>query len=180
MCFVSICAIAQNTGSSVKGHQYDDSLGTYSKAYSFFLIIHKCMKFVSPNVNRSFLPAAMSISCILFAVYRPKKSSWWRNCQMDIWPILCRRHLNLENNIVASSKSDEIDKCSKTYFNFSRRISTLLGNRLISAALSPHVQAVVHSGPLLTVIWWSHSPALRQCRPVHFLLLAQKPGMDFQ
>src|SRR6218665_652799 len=29
-----------------------------------------------------------------------------------------------------------------------------------SAALSPHVQAVVHSGPLLTVIWWSHSPAL--------------------
>ena len=26
-----------------------------------------------------------------------------------------------------------------------------------SAALSPHVQAVVHSGPLLTVIWWSHN-----------------------
>src|SRR6218665_2368844 len=34
--------------------------------------------------------------------------------------------------------------------------------------------------PLLTVIWWSHSPALRQCRPVHFLWLVQKPGMDFQ
>ena len=49
-----------------------------------------------------------------------------------------------------------------------------------SAVLSPHVQAVVHSGPLLTVIWWSHSPALRQCRPVHFLWLVQKPGMDFQ
>src|SRR6218665_2384044 len=32
-----------------------------------------------------------------------------------------------------------------------------------SAALSPHVQVVVHSGLLLTVIWWSHSPALRQC-----------------
>src|SRR6218665_737381 len=30
-----------------------------------------------------------------------------------------------------------------------------------SVALSPHVQAVVHSDPLLTVIWWSHSPALR-------------------
>src|SRR6218665_3957363 len=26
-----------------------------------------------------------------------------------------------------------------------------------SSALSRHVQAVVHSGPLLTVIWWSHS-----------------------
>src|SRR6218665_3889027 len=26
-----------------------------------------------------------------------------------------------------------------------------------SAALSPHMQAVVHSGPLLTVTWWSHS-----------------------
>src|SRR6218665_1967684 len=38
-----------------------------------------------------------------------------------------------------------------------------------SAALSPHLQAVVHSGPLLTVTWWSHLPALRQCRPVHFL-----------
>src|SRR6218665_2465575 len=49
-----------------------------------------------------------------------------------------------------------------------------------SAVLSPHVQAVVHSGPLLTVIWWSHSPALRQCKPVHFLWLVQKPGMDFQ
>src|SRR6218665_3582585 len=42
-----------------------------------------------------------------------------------------------------------------------------------SSALSRHVQAVVHSGPLLTVIWWSHSPALRQCRPVHFLWLTQ-------
>src|SRR6218665_3828118 len=40
-----------------------------------------------------------------------------------------------------------------------------------SAALSSHVQAVVHSLPLLTVIWWSHSPALRQCRPFHFLSL---------
>src|SRR6218665_3433367 len=50
-----------------------------------------------------------------------------------------------------------------------------------SAALSSHVQAVVvRSGPLLTVIWWSHSPALRQCRPVYFLWLAQKPGMDFR
>src|SRR6218665_1477648 len=49
-----------------------------------------------------------------------------------------------------------------------------------SAVLSPHVQVVVHSGPLLTVIWWSHSPALRQCRPVHFLWLVQKPGVDFQ
>src|SRR6218665_868121 len=39
---------------------------------------------------------------------------------------------------------------------------------------------IVHSGHLLTVIWWSHSPALRQCRPVHFLWLVQKPGMDFQ
>src|SRR6218665_2648867 len=36
-----------------------------------------------------------------------------------------------------------------------------------SAALSLHVQAVVHVGPLLTVIWWSHSPALRQCGFVH-------------
>src|SRR6218665_1927402 len=26
-----------------------------------------------------------------------------------------------------------------------------------SAPLSPHVQAVVQSGPLLTVTWWSHS-----------------------
>ena len=34
--------------------------------------------------------------------------------------------------------------------------------------------------PLLTVIWWSHLPALRQCKPVHFLWLVQKPGMDFQ
>src|SRR6218665_402902 len=50
----------------------------------------------------------------------------------------------------------------------------------LNAALSPHVQAVVHSPPLLTVIWWCHSPGLRQCRPVHFLWLAQKPGMDFQ
>src|SRR6218665_2863122 len=49
-----------------------------------------------------------------------------------------------------------------------------------SAALSPHVQAVVHPGPLPTVIWWSHSPALRQCRPVHFLWLVLQPGMDFQ
>src|SRR6218665_3332386 len=49
-----------------------------------------------------------------------------------------------------------------------------------SAALFPHGQAVIHFGPLLTVIWWSHSPALRQCRPVHFLWLVQKPGMDFQ
>ena len=32
---------------------------------------------------------------------------------------------------------------------------------------------------VFTVIWWSHSPALRQYRPVHFLWLAQKPGMDF-
>jgi len=30
------------------------------------------------------------------------------------------------------------------------------------------------------LIWWSHSPALRQCRLVHFLWLVQKPGMDFQ
>src|SRR6218665_2938229 len=44
-----------------------------------------------------------------------------------------------------------------------------------SAALSLHLQAVVHSGPLLTVTWWSHLPALRQCRPVHFLWLVQKP-----
>src|SRR6218665_3418316 len=50
----------------------------------------------------------------------------------------------------------------------------------ISASLSPHVQAVVHPGPLPTVIWWSHSPALRQCRPVHFLWLVLQPGMDFQ
>src|SRR6218665_3731017 len=49
-----------------------------------------------------------------------------------------------------------------------------------SAALSPHVQVVVHSGPLLMVIWWSHSPALRQCRLIHFLWLVQKPGMEFQ
>ena len=42
-----------------------------------------------------------------------------------------------------------------------------------SAVLSPHVQAVVHSGPLLTVIWWSYSPALRQCRPVQFLWLVK-------
>ena len=46
--------------------------------------------------------------------------------------------------------------------------------------LSPRVQAVARSGPLLTVTWWSHSPALRQCRPVHNLWLVQKPGMDFQ
>src|SRR6218665_3050628 len=46
-----------------------------------------------------------------------------------------------------------------------------------SAALSPHAQVVVHSGPLLTVTWWSHFPALRQCRPVHCLWLAQKPEM---
>src|SRR6218665_1266816 len=28
-----------------------------------------------------------------------------------------------------------------------------------SADLSLHVQAAVHFGPLLSVIWWSHSPA---------------------
>src|SRR6218665_3870468 len=36
-----------------------------------------------------------------------------------------------------------------------------------SAALYPHVQAILHSDPLLTVIWWFHSPPLRQCTPVH-------------
>jgi len=46
--------------------------------------------------------------------------------------------------------------------------------------LSFLVQAVVHCGPLYAVIWWSHSPALRQCRPVLFLWLVQQPGMDFQ
>ena len=35
------------------------------------------------------------------------------------------------------------------------------------------VQAVVHCGPLFMVIWWFHSPALRQCRPVLFLWLVQ-------
>ena len=30
------------------------------------------------------------------------------------------------------------------------------------------LNAVAHCGPLSTVIWWSHSPILRQCRPVLF------------
>src|SRR6218665_133367 len=46
--------------------------------------------------------------------------------------------------------------------------------------LSLLVQAVVHCGPLFTVISCSHSPALQQCRPVLFLLLVQQPGVDFQ
>ena len=50
-----------------------------------------------------------------------------------------------------------------------------------SATLSPLlVQAVVHCDPMFTIIWWSHSPALRQCRPVLFLSFVQQPGMDFQ
>src|SRR6218665_2391873 len=44
-----------------------------------------------------------------------------------------------------------------------------------SACLSPHLRAVVHCGSLFTVTWRFHSPALRQCRPVHFLWLVQKP-----
>ena len=45
---------------------------------------------------------------------------------------------------------------------------------LFARALPPSllVQAVVHCGPLFTVIWWSHSPARRQCRPVLFCCLA--------
>src|SRR6218665_3688373 len=42
------------------------------------------------------------------------------------------------------------------------------------------VQAVAHYGPLFTVIWWSHPPGMRQCRPVLFLWLVQQPGLDFQ
>src|SRR6218665_2528356 len=34
--------------------------------------------------------------------------------------------------------------------------------------------------PLFTVMWWSHSPALRQCRPVLFLWLVQQHGMDLR
>src|SRR6218665_53201 len=37
-----------------------------------------------------------------------------------------------------------------------------------SAALYLHMLAVVHCSPLFTVIWWSHSPALRECRLVPF------------
>src|SRR6218665_2877329 len=51
---------------------------------------------------------------------------------------------------------------------------------LSSPALPSSLLMCRHSGPLLTVIWWSHSPALRQCKPVHFLWLVQKPGMNFQ
>src|SRR6218665_3178655 len=51
---------------------------------------------------------------------------------------------------------------------------------LFISILPPSLFVCVHSGPLLSIIWWSHSLALRQCRLVHFLWLIQKPGMDFQ
>src|SRR6218665_228823 len=44
----------------------------------------------------------------------------------------------------------------------------VLGICTSSAALSLLVQAVVHCSPLSKVIWWSHSPALRQCRHAFF------------
>jgi len=59
----------------------------------------------------------------------------------------------------------------------------LAGRPPIFASSAVHpllVHAVVHCGPLSTVIWLSHLPALLQCRPVLFLWLVQQRGMDFQ
>src|SRR6218665_1776004 len=87
---------------------------------------------------------------------------------------------NLSNDFLTNHRYTKMPTYPCSLGLHPQTLNTLIDICASSAVLSPHVQAVVHSGPLLTVIWWSHSPALRQCKPVHFLWLVQKPGMDFQ
>ena len=93
-------------------------------------------KFISANLNHSFLQAALSISCNFLAVFRSKKSSWWPNCSLTQF-LPETTFPKLGNNIMTCLwNQKKINKGSKSmscniWFNFNRGISTMLGNYIV-------------------------------------------------
>src|SRR6218665_904304 len=61
---------------------YIQDLGLHIITFFLLHLIHKSIKFVFAKLNRSFLQAALSISCNFFAICRPKKSSLRQNCSL--------------------------------------------------------------------------------------------------